>query len=241
VKNGLVEYSFDKSHKIAGQKEWFSRGFTKVLTDVERDLLVWDLWDNSQKMIEMTKTLTLKTDKFQNARTQFEVIDNIKSVYPIILSLLKDHDTTTLVSGIKIYHNILEAFCKRDKSDNQIITDSDHNKTFLERDIRKPLKYDPSRVSALRIIAAYTKTNYFRYGYKLNGIRNDILHVNKKIIPDIANFVYSHLVICLYILSNQTSLSYIKQFSSSSSNSTLDGLKDLKELIGYLETPGNFL
>lgn len=234
VKKGLVEYSFDKSHRIAGQKDWFRKGFIRVLTDVERDLLVWDLWGNSQKMIEIARTINLKTDKLQNSKIQFEIIENIKSIYRLIPSLMRTQDTTNLISGIKIYHNILEIICKGDKSDNQIIIDSDHNKAFHENAIRRSLKFD-QRVSALRIIAAFTKTDYFRYGYKLNGLRNDIMHVDRNFIPDFANFIFSHVVLCLYILGNQTSISNIKQFSSSPSNLNLGGLQDLKDLIQYIE------
>ena len=77
--------------------------------------------------------------------------------------------------------------------------------------------------------------NLFKFGYKLNFLRNKAAHKDIEFQADVANMLYSHLVVCLYVLGNQISFHRIKQFSRISSAQKFKGTQDLKELINYLE------
>ncbi len=233
-KKGLISYPFDKSHQGAGETNWFARGFQRVQDDMERDLIFWDIWENSLKLIDKIKSTTFDQNQFKNAKQQLEVIKLIESIYPLLKNSVGNNDKTSLEEIIKKYHNILEIFCKKEKNATQIISDSDNNKSTLEGKIHGPLSYRDG-VNALRIIAGHSNTNFFRYGYKLNWYRNGAMHIEANFIADISNLLFSHLVICLYILGNETSYSYIKQFSLLPHNSSQNGLKDLKDIISFIE------
>ena len=233
-RKGLVSYPFDKSHQGVGEKSWFVRGFQKVLVDVERDLIVWDIWENSLKLIDRIKSTSIDQNQFKNAQQQLEIINLIESVYPLIKNSIENNDGTSIDEIIKKYHNILEIFCRSGKNPTQIISDSDNNKSILEKKICGSLKYRDG-VNALRIIAGHSNTDYFRCGYKLNGYRNHTIHPETNFIADIANLLFSHLAVCLYILGKETAYSYIKQFSLLPQNSCYSGLQDLKDIIVFIE------
>ena len=242
---GLIVKTFDKSHSGAGNSNWIKDGVNKIVDEINANSYIRDIWDNHQLVKENMITEKYAKDTFIDVLIKNTIYLNIDSALMLLMNIDK-FDAKEIIYRliIYLYHNSLEIYCRADKTDKQIIEESDKNKINAEEFIglqkNKNLNFpiESVNVSSPRIFVASILDYRIKFADRLNFYRNLSIHQDpnkQRFIPDLANVLYSSLAFSLIVTTTKEKIktSHIKSYSSKLEN--VFGASDLKEIISKIK------
>ena len=240
---GLIVKTFDKSHSEAGNSNWIKDGVNKIVEEINANSYIRDIWDNHQLVKENMLSKKYTKDPFIVALIKNTIHLNIDSALMLLMNIDK-FDAKEIIYRliIYLYHNSLEIYCRADKTDEQIIEESDKNKINAEEfigllKINKNLKFPLESVNSQRIFVASISDYRIKFADKLNYYRNLSIHQDpnkKRFIPDLAYVLYSSLAFSLIVTTTKEKIktSHIKSYSAKLKN--VFGAPDLNEIISKI-------
>ena len=240
---GLIVKTFDKSHSEAGNPNWLKKGVNEIVEEINANSYIRDIWDNHQLVKENMRIKKYGKDPFIDVLIKNTIHLNIDSAFMLLMNIDK-YDAKEIIYRliIYLYHNSLEIYCRADKTDKQIIEESDQNKINAEEFIGLPkknknLNFPIESVNSLRIFVASISDYRIKFADKLNYYRNLSIHQDpnkKRFIPDLAHVLYSCLAFSLIVTTTKEKIktSHIKSYSSTLEN--VFGASDLEEIISKI-------
>ena len=241
---GLIVKTFDKSHSEAGNPNWLKKGVNEIVEEINANSYIRDIWDNHQLVKENMRIKKYGKDPFIDVLIKNTIHLNIDSALMLLMNIDK-FDAKEIIYRliIYLYHNSLEIYCRADKTDEQIIEESDKNKINAEEfigllKINKNLKFPLESVNSQRIFVASISDYRIKFADKLNFYRNLSIHQDpnkKRFIPDLAHVLYSSLAFSLIVTTTKEKIktSHIKSYSSKLEN-VFGALDLLKEIISKI-------
>lgn len=244
---GLIIQGMDKSHAEGGEEAWLNENLDKIIDKLSSENYLLNIWQNHQLVLD-----TIRKEPYFNSTKGilkfYEIQSNLESILVLLKSIKSICADVILYRLIlQLYHRCLEIYLSQG-SDDEIISQSDMNKTLAENLLRQEKLLGKEadgtdrslilgdRSSALRKIVAYSTDNKLKYGYLMNKYRNKSVHPDSIFEPELTNVIFSNLSLSLYVLAEKNAINY--QLLESALNEGLfkgRGEKDLVELIGYLK------
>jgi hypothetical protein len=211
---GLIVLTFDKSHGESGGADWMIEGLLKITEEIGKKKFIWDIWNNHQLIIDTIKTQTLASDPFENLTIQNTIISNLESVIIMFMNIDRLQGKEIIYRMmIYLYHNSLELLCRSDKTDLQIIEESNSNKVKTEEYIRaKPSApndfrwYFQGNVNAQRIFVSYLSDERISFVDTLNYYRNKSIHPTERFQPNLSDVLFSALTFALVVADDKSNI-----------------------------------
>ncbi len=230
IKKGLVVYTFDKSKKEAGHKDWFEKGILEIIEELKQESFLFDIFNN-HKLIksEITKS-KLPLD------IQWEILSNLDSIINLSKNLNKvPYTYIYLRLIIHLYHLSLISYLRNLKSDEEIKRNFEAKKAKAIEIIKPSKTFEWREQNALSIIIGEGNIDFVKFGFKLNDYRNKCIHPEPNFNPDLFNIIFCSLVFSLYVIQDKQKLhiSRIEVFLENF-DEALKGKKDLVELLTFL-------
>lgn len=252
VQRGLVVFTMDKSEGESGEEKWLEDNLDKIYERIEKENWLWDLWENHNKILEVLRASSLSKEAFTNLNRFNEINSNLETIL-LLLQRKSNFNADVILSRLilQLYHRNLEIFITGDKSEDEILSESDRLRIFTEEFLRREnllgkddrgmdkSLYLGERSSSLRKLIVHSHDYTFKFGYLLNKYRNKSVHPGGKFFPELASVIFANLTFTLYVLGNKKNISTSQieslladnKFQSENKN----GLKDLKSLIEFIK------
>ena len=239
---GLIVRTFDKSHNESGESNWMAEGLNKIIKEINGGYFIWDIWNNHELIIDEIKSQTFSGDPFTNLIIKNTIISNLESALLLFMNIDRLQGKEIIYRMmIYLYHNSLEILCRADKTDEQIIKESDENKTLAEQFImgtkgKEVILNFPDSVNSQRIFISSINDERIKFVDTLNYYRNKSIHPAETFKLDISNVLFSVLAFTLAVTSNknQIAFDYIKSFVNESKN--LGAKNALEELLSFIDS-----
>lgn len=225
---GLIVKTLDKSHSDGGESHWIEDNLNKIIEKHFEELYLWDMWNNHIIIMD-----SIKNNEDYNLDARYSIFSNLE----FIMMLLKNEsnfDAKKILYRLTIhlYHQSLEMYCKKGKSDTNINDDFNSKLAGLNKIINGDLAKS-TKPTSITVIGAFDDINLFKYGFRLNDFRNKSIHPNDWFHIELLNILYANLAISLYAAPDKTSIHY------SNIKSKVDELsgyakRDILELLSYI-------
>lgn len=238
---GLIVRTFDKSHGDSGVSNWMVEGLDSIVKEIKREAYVWDIWNNHKVIIDEIKSHSFSKDPFENLSIQNTVISNLESALLLFMNMERLQGKEIIFRMmIYLYHNSLETLCRADKTDAQIISESDQNKTSAEKfvsefsgkDVRFTL---PEKVNSQRIFISAINDERIKFVDRLNYYRNKSIHPESGFRLDISNVLFSVLAFTLAVVNDKQKISFDKIRWFLAETEGLKGKVSLEKIIDFIE------
>lgn len=232
---GLVFHSMHKSHSEGGEQKWFAENFEKIFETLIENIYLSDIFINHSRIIEKLKRIKFDNDAIEDLQKKNYIISNLETIL-ILFRSLKDFDAKTVIYRliISLYHQSLEIFCKRFRTDNKIVKEFSERRDEIKDLLSIKLDKKEKGVTALKTILTYQINDKTIYGYKLNFIRNKSTHQDEKFNVDLSNALFASLAFSIYVLENpEIHHEEIGRLMLKSEKGK--GYNDLKKIIEFIE------
>lgn len=226
LKRGLIVDDFNSDQYTDDPWSWFQDSFERTMEEYQRNLFVWDIWENHQKIIEILE----HKSPDEQLSPQRDFLTEFKSYLETALILIMNRNKIGAEyiinrSVLQMYHRALEIFCDEYTPEH----DAEQNEDAKEK-TNDPKLNKPIRPSALQKIMRFSNPSISKYGSKVNWYRNMAMHPDEGFMIDEANLIYACLTIFLYAVPGvKPKIERIREFINNKSE--MLGAKDLNFLL----------